>query len=241
MQNTRRARLGLVLLAVLGLSCAKMNQIDWSSVLESGLPLSEREVGAGLRDALRVGTERAATSLSAPGGFSQNPLLKLALPDALDPLATALRAVGMGTEIDRLETAMNRAAEKAAGEAVPVFASAISEMTIADAFEILRGPDDAATEYFREKTSAALHARFEPVVVDAMHQVGVYEKYRRVVHRYQALPFAKPEMPSLEGYVVDKTLTGLFGTLAQEEARIREDPAARSTELLQRVFANGGK
>lgn len=218
------------------LACAQMGEMNLGSILQAGLPLDESEVGTGLRDALRVGSERAATSLSNPGGFSNNPLLRLALPDQLQKLAGALRKIGLGGEVDRLETAMNLAAEKAAGEAVPVFANAISSMTISDAFQILKGPDDAATAYFREKTATELRSRFEPVVAGAMQQVGVNDLYRGVVSKYEALPFTKPQMPSLEGYVIDATLAGLFSTLAREEAEIRNNPAARSTAVLRRVF-----
>jgi hypothetical protein len=246
----RRNRLSsptmLPLLATLALSltlsCAKLGEMDWNAMLPAGMPLTESEVGSGLRDALRVGTERAATSLSNPGGFSDNPLLRLALPDQLDTLAKGLRKIGMGGEVDRLENAMNLAAEKAAGEAVPVFANVIGSMSISDAFQILKGPDNAATEYFRQKTSTQLRSRFEPVVASAMQQVGVYDLYRGVVTKYDAIPFTKkPQLPSLEGYVVDKTLAGLFGTLAEEEAAIRNNPAARSTALLKRVFAEPKK
>jgi hypothetical protein len=237
MQNRRRSRIGLALLAAGMLSCAEGGGVDWGAVLKAGLPLTEAEVAAALRDALRVGTERAAASLSAAGGFSNNALLRLTLPDKLDTLATAMRKIGLGGEIDRLESAMNRAAEKAAGEAVLVFVSAIDDMSIADAFQILKGPDDAATVYFREKTSQRLRARFEPVVDGAMRKVGVYDLYSGIVRQYQALPFAKPQVPNLESYVVDKTLGGLFQKLAEKEAQIREDPSARTTELLKRVFA----
>ena len=111
-------------------------------------------------------------------------------------------------------------------------------MTIQDAMTILTGPDDAATVYFRERTSATLRARFEPVVRTSMQQVGVYATYRTLLARYESLPFAKPMPPSLEGMITDRTLDGLFSVLAQEEARIREDPVARTTDLLRRVFGN---
>jgi len=113
---------------------------------------------------------------------------------------------------------------------------AIREMTIADAFEILRGPDNAATLYFREKTAGPLEARFAPVVTAAMKEVGLYAQYQKLLDRYALVPFSKPMPPSLESYVTQKTLDGLFSVLADEEAKIREDPAARTTELLQKVF-----
>ncbi len=236
MALVRLSRFAVWPFVALGLACAELSDVDWGEILEAGLPLSESQAAEGLREALRVGSERASTSLSKPGGFGDDPLWRLAVPDELDTMATALRGVGLGEPVDRLEASMNRAAEAAAGEAVPVFATAIGEMSIADAFEILRGDRDAATEYFREKTSGELRRRFRPVVTDAMQDTGVYDAYRSAFDAYQALPFAKPKMPSLDAYVVDETLAGLFGRLAEEEARIRRDPGARSTALLQRVF-----
>ena len=133
---------------------------------------------------------------------------------------------------------MNLAAERAAAEAVPVFASAITSMTIADAFQILNGPDDAATSYFKERTSAELRTRFEPVAARAMEEVGLYGIYRELLARYERIPLMKPPIVDLEQYVSDRTLDALFAEVAKEEARIRQDPAARSTALLRRVFGS---
>ena len=135
---------------------------------------------------------------------------------------------------------MNRAAEEAAAQAVPVFTTAITQMTIADAFQILNGPDDAATQYFQERTSDALRARFKPVATSAMPEVGLYEVYTQIVSRYDQIPFTKPPAVDLEAFVADQTLAALFTEIAKEEGRIREDPAARSTALLRRVFGAVG-
>ncbi|HPG24123.1 MAG TPA: DUF4197 domain-containing protein, partial [Myxococcota bacterium] len=173
----------------------------------------------------------------------RNPALRLALPGELGQLAQGLRTLGLSAQVDALEDSMNRAAEEAAARAVPVFATAITRMTIADAFQILNGPEDAATRYFQTQTSAELRRQFEPVAASAMEQVGLYAMYRDLVARYERIPFAKPPAVDLEGYVADQTLAALFGELAKEEARIRQDPAARSTALLRRVFgasATGG-
>ena len=232
------ARCLLLILAIGGLACAGFQAGDLFDHLNTEAPLSEATVADGLKEALRVGTQRAASALSQPGGFSDNPLLRLAIPKELDRLADALRTVGLGGQVDALEATMNRAAERAAGEAVPVFASAIASMTVQDAFGILNGPENAATEYFRVQTSDALRARFSPVVSDAMREVGLYRAYRDVVTKYEALPFSKPVAPDLETYVADHALLSLFQTLSEEEGRIREDPAARTTHLLRRVFGS---
>lgn len=218
--------------------CAGIQLSDITRVLTGSGALDEATVADGLRQALAIGTERATAELSAQGGFDSNPALRLVLPEQLDPLVDTARNIGLGGWVDSLEDTMNRAAEAAAGEALPVFADAIREMTIADAFEILRGTDDAATRYFREKTAATLEARFTPVVTMAMEEVGLYAQYQKLVGRYEVLPFSKPMPPSLEGYVTQKTLDGLFSVLAAEEARIRDDPAARTTELLRKVFGS---
>ena len=218
--------------------CANFQLSDLTSILSASKGLDEATVSDGLRQALSVGTGRASSELSAPGGFGANEALRLVLPNELDPMVSAVRLVGLGGWVDDIEDGMNRAAEAAAEEAKPVFVDAITAMTIQDAFEILRGSDDAATRYFREKTSATLQARFAPVVTTAMKEVGVYAKYQDLLSKYTSIPFSKPMPPSLEDYVTSKTLDGLFTVLAKEEAKIREDPAARTTALLQQVFGS---
>lgn len=220
------------------LGCAGLSVEDVTRLLGGSGVLDEATVARGLRQALSVGTERAARSLAQPGGFADDPRLRLGLPEQVEPLASTLRRLGLSGQVDELESAMNRAAEAAAGEAVPVFAAAIGAMTIDDAMSILRGPEDAATRYFEAKTSASLRARFEPVVTRSMQEVGLYGLYADLKARYDALPFVKPVAPELESWVTDRTLAGLFSVLAEEEARIRRDPAARTTTLLRRVFGS---
>ena len=237
--SMNRALLVSLVLAVFvfsGSGCAELEGVDFGQILAAGAPLDENTVASGLKQALQVGTERTTEILSAPGGFSANPALRLRLPGSLGKFADTLRVVGFGAQVDALELAMNEAAEAAAEEAVPVFASAITSMSISDAFAILNGPEDAATQYFRERTSGELRSRFEPITNAAMQKVGLYEIYGELVARYEAIPFTKPPAFDLEDYVADQTLSALFGELAKEEARIREDPAARSTALLRRVF-----
>jgi hypothetical protein len=230
----------LVLLVALGpvAGCADLAGVDLGRILGPGVPLDEATVASGLRQALDVGTRRTTATLSRPGAFAADPRLRLGLPGELGTLAQTLRAVGFGAQVDALEDSMNAAAERAAGEAVPVFASAIASMSIADAFAILRGPEDAATRYFEARTGPELRARFEPIAGEAMRAVGLYSVYSDLVARYEAIPFTKPPAVDLESYVADQTLEALFAELAREEARIRSDPAARTTELLRRVFGS---
>jgi len=209
----------------------------------SGLPgagaaLDSQTVVSGLKEALRVGTDRTVTSTSRLDGFLANELIRIYTPESLSTMTRTLRTVGMGRQVDELEIAMNRAAEQAAGEAASVFWSGIQQMSIQDAFGILDGGDTAATDYFRRTTSDALRARFSPIVEDKMSAVGLVKLYDDLTARYRAVPFAQfaKEPPDLRQHVTDGALSGLFTVLAQEEAKIRQDPAARSTDLLKKVF-----
>ena len=192
----------------------------------------------GLREALKVGTERAAASTSAVDGFLANELIRIALPEQLTTMANALRAIGMGAQVDQLDVAMNRAAEQATGEAKTVFWDAISSMTVEDALGIVNGGDTAATDYFRTRTSDSLRERFEPIVTEKMQAVGLYQTYKPLADSYNAMPFVSAPAVDLESHVTNGALDGLFTVLGEEEKKIREDPVARSTELLRRVFGD---
>ena len=233
------AALGVALLcpacAELGLDPAAIEQILAAT---TDVGLDERTVVAGLREALQVGTERSVARTSKQGGFLDDPLLRIVLPEELETMGHALRAIGMGSQVDALAVSMNRAAEKASGEAKAVFWRAVGAMSISDAYGILNGPDDAATTYFRGHTEGSLRERFAPVVERAMEQVGLYRAYDALLSRYRALALFSNPTVELNRYVTDETLDGLFSVLAQEEKRIRTDPLARSTELLQRVFGS---
>jgi hypothetical protein len=238
---SRPSRSGVLVLVlawvVSGVGCTGLEGMDLGGLLLGTGPLDEGTAATGLKQALQVGTERTTSTLSEPGGFASDPNLRLRLPGELGQLAQALRTIGLGAQVDALEASMNEAAEQAAARAAPVFVSAVASMSIVDAFAILNGPEDAATRYFRDRTSETLRARFEPVVTASMAQVGLYGLYAQLVARYEAIPFAtkRPSL-DLEAYVTNRTLDGLFSTLATEEARIREDPGARTTALLRRVF-----
>jgi hypothetical protein len=197
--------------------------------------LSESEIASGLRQALITGSERAVARLGVADGFWLNRDLNIPLPDSLKKAEKTLRTLGQGRTVDEFHLSLNRAAEAAVPEALPIFANAIRAMSLADARRILEGPPTAATEYFRGKTSAALTSRFKPIVMQATNAVGTTRKYKDLagkVSRY----VPGYEMQDLDGYVTDRALYGLFRALGQEEARIRTDPGARTTEILRRVF-----
>jgi hypothetical protein len=147
-----------------------------------------------------------------------------------------LRTTGFGSQLDAFERSMNRAAEKAAPEAKALFVDAIEEMTFADADKILNGADNEATVYFKNKTSDKLQALFKPVIGQSMESVGVTRYYQSLSEKIETLPFVSDYAVDLDAYVTEKSIDGLFIRLAEEEAKIRNDPAARVTELLKKVF-----
>ncbi len=222
-QPARTATLAACLALLLGMGCA------------SGLGGGNRVVD-GLKQALSIGTQNAVTQTSQLGGYLDDPAIRIKLPGALDTMATGLRMVGYGSQVDELYVGMNRAAEKAAGEAADVFLLGIRQMTFSDAMGILNGGDTAATEYFERTTRGTLFQRFEPIVTEKMGAVGVVQDYDQLVSRYTALPFTKKPNLDLQDYVTNQALDGLFTVLGDEERKIRTDAAARVTPLLREVF-----
>lgn len=239
MNRPRSLRVAILLVIALTLSgCASLDSGTFGDILSGADPLDEQTVAEGLREALAVGTRRAGEQLSAEGGFSEDPLLRVLIPEEVEGVTSRLRSIGLDDQVDAFETRMNRAAEAAAGEAFDVFAGVIRSLTIEDAFNVLNGPPDAATSLFKARASDELRERFLPVVENSMQEVGLYATYENLVERYNAIPLVRPVEFDLEMYIVDETMSGLFSTLEQEEARIREDPVARSTALLRRVFGS---
>lgn len=198
--------------------------------------LGDDKIISGLREALSVGTENTVKLTGNTDGFLKNEAIKILLPEKLQPMDTALRLAGFGPQVDELVVSMNRAAEQAAPLAKPIFTDAVTNMTFDDAKKILDGGDTAATDYFQGKTRDQLATAFKPEVEKTMSQVGVTTQYKELVGQYTTLPFVKVPAFDLDDYVVGKSLDGLFHTLAQEEQKIRTDPAARVTGLLQEVF-----
>ncbi len=199
--------------------------------------LSNDEITAGLKEALQVGTEKAVGLVSQPDGFYQNPAIKIPLPESVQKVENLLRTAGYGEKVDAFELSMNRAAERAAPEAKSIFWDAISDMKFDDAQKILNGRDNEATLYFQDKTSARLQEVFKPIVKDAMGEVGVTRSYQDINEKITSLPFGKSASFDLDQYVTDGALKGLFKMLAEQERQIRTQPAARVTDLLQKVFA----
>ncbi len=198
--------------------------------------LTVAEIGEGLREALRVGTERVVGQLGQTDGFNADPDIHIPLPDNLQRVQTALQAVGMSDLADDLELRLNRAAEAATPEAKKLFWDAISEMTLEDAQAIYDGPDDAATRYFQDKMTDPLSDAMRPVIDESLADVGAIASYDRMMGEYRSIPFVPDAKADLTDYALGEALDGLFTYVAREEAAIRADPAARTTEILQRVF-----
>jgi len=200
--------------------------------------LDYNTVIAGLKEALEVGSRQAIASVSQKNGYFDNSQIKIPLPGQLQKVSGLLKQYGLGSQVEQFELSMNRAAEQAAPEATDILVSAIKEMSIEDARKILNGPDNAATEYFREKTSTRLTELFRPSVETSMSQVGVTKYYGDLTKKAADIPMVGnlAQNYNLEDYVTEGALNGLFTMIAEEEKNIRENPAARTTDLLKQVF-----
>lgn len=237
MKSMRRTCQMLFLATVLAVSgCATLADI-FNGNSSGSEALDESTVIAGIREALRIGTENTVLSTSKLDGYLGNQLIRIAVPPQIASVASTLRLVGLGSQVEEFEVGMNRAAELAAAEARDIFWNAITGMTVSDAFGILNGGNTAATEYFRDRTYAALQARFHPIVLQKIEQIGLTSVYTRIADAYNTLhPAGTSRLVDLDDYVTEKALGGLFTVLASEEQKIRQDPLARTTDLLRRVF-----
>ena len=204
----------------------------------TGGELSDDKIVQGLKEALQVGTGNAVGTVSKLDGYYKNPEIKIPLPGTVQKVEKVLRGVGYGPKLDAFEVSMNRAAEIAAPEAKAIFLDAIKGMTFDDARNILDGPDNAATLYFKDKTNARLHEIFKPIVHGSMSEVGVTSKFQELSDKAQSIPFTDSLSMDLDEYVTDRALDGLFFMVAAEEKKIRSDPAARVTDLLKEVFGS---
>lgn len=196
----------------------------------------EDRVEAALREALRVGTGRTVSQTNRVDGYLANEAIRIALPQELQSANSRLRQLGLGRQVDALEVAMNRAAEQAAGEARAIFVNAISEMRPRDVQAVFTGGPDAATRYLRNQSESELRERYRPIVASRLNAVDGYEYYRQIAQAWNRLPLVQPLTTDLDDYVTEQALDGLFTVLAREEQRIREDPVARTTQLLRDVF-----
>jgi hypothetical protein len=214
--------------------------------------LSSDEMIRGLKEALSKGAQKAISGLGKEDGFLKNLDVKIPLPESLKKVESAARLAGQGQLADDFIVSMNRAAEQAVPQAMSVLADSISKMSIADAQAILKGPEDAATQYFRKTSETNLVERFRPIVSKATDSVGVTQKYKQLTGSFSGAQSlgglfggskksASPGAMDVDGYVTGKALDGLFKMVAAEEKAIRANPAARTTDLLKKVFGSAAK
>ncbi|MEN8108503.1 MAG: DUF4197 domain-containing protein [Pseudomonadota bacterium] len=204
---------------------------------EAAAALSNDEMIAGLKEALDKGTQFAVDKLGKDGGFLNNKKVRIPMPDSLSWVEKSLRTVGQDELADEFVATMNHAAEQAVPEAAEVFGDAIQKMSVEDATDILNGPDDAATQYFRTNTEAELTDRMRPIVEQATANTGVTSAYKNMTAQAGGMTsLLSTDVTDLDGYVTGKTLDGLFLMIAKEEKRIRENPIGRGSELMQKVF-----
>jgi hypothetical protein len=203
----------------------------------SALGLSEEQIADGLKEALAKGVNQAVTNLGREGGFLSDAKVRIPMPENLQRVEKTLRSLGQEKVADTFVTTLNSAAEQAVPQAAAVLGDSVKKMTLADAKSILTGTNTAATDYFRRTSETNLYARFLPIVQQSTSKVGVTSAYKQMTDKLGfASAFLGKDAGDLDGYVTRKTLDGLFVKIGEEEARIRANPAARSTELLQKVF-----
>jgi len=205
----------------------------------SSSSLSNEDIVAGLKEALSIGAQNGANKLSAVDGFFANAAIKVLMPPEAKKVESTLRSAGMGKLVDNAILSMNRAAEEASKSAAPIFVDAVKTMSFQDALGILKGSDTAATGYLRGKTVSALTTAFRPVIENALQKTEATKYWKTVFDAYNKLPTTFNKInPDLPGYVTEKSLGGMFYQVAQEEQKIRKDPAARVTDILKKVFGS---
>jgi hypothetical protein len=197
---------------------------------------TEKDAADAIKEALVNGTGESVKLVSVIDGYWGNPEIKIPFPPEAKNVESKLRAIGMGKQVDQFNESMNRAAEKAAEEAKPIFTAAIKGMTVTDAINIVKGENNAATMYLKRTTSPELNAAFQPPIRISLDNVNASKYWSDLITVYNSIPLVKKMNPDLAAYVTDKAIEGLFVMIAKEELKIRNDPMARTSDLLKRVF-----
>lgn len=198
--------------------------------------LTSEEITKGLKEALINGASKGSQMVSQVNGYFGNPEIKIPFPPDVKRVEDQARQIGLGKQVDEFVLALNRGAEDAAKEAAPIFIDAIKAMTVQDALGILKGQPDAATQYLRKTTSIQLAEKFKPVVQNSLNKVNATKYYGDIVGNYNRIPFVQKVNPDLNAYATDMAIQGLFIMIAKEEKNIRQDPLARTSDILKKVF-----
>ncbi|ALD21039.1 DUF4197 domain-containing protein [Hymenobacter sp. DG25A] len=221
---------------ILGSASKVKTKTKTTTTQTSGGSVTQTEAAKGLQEALVQGISKGADQASQTDGFYLNRLIRIPFPPDAQRVANTMRRIGLGAEVDKFELSLNRGAEDAAKSAKPIFISAIKSLTFKDVWGILTGQKDAATQYLKRTTSEQLTTAFQPIIQQSLDKVSATRYYTDLTTRYNQIPFVKPVNTDLNQYATGKAIDGLFTLIAQEEANIRENPVARTTELLKRVF-----
>lgn len=200
--------------------------------------LTNEEAAGGMKEALNKGVEKGVAQLNKKDGYFKDPQIKIPMPEEAEKVEEKLRSLGQGKKVDEAIESMNRAAEDAAEGAKDIFVVAIKSMSVTDAIDIIKGDKDAATKYLNKATRNELTKKFQPVIKQSLDKVGATKHWNTVFKSYNKIPMVKKVNPDLEEYVTEKALDGLFVQIAKEELNIRENPGARVTDLLKKVFGN---
>lgn len=198
--------------------------------------LTQSDASGGLKDALSQGAQIAVEQLGQPGGFNNNDQVRIELPGKLGKAAKTMKMMGMGAEVEELEASMNKAAELAIPQAQAILLDSVKKMTVSDAKSLLAGPQDSATQYLNKSSREAIRAKFLPIVKQATDQVGLVQQYNGFAGQAAALGIVDAKSAKVEDYVTEKALDGLFKTIAEQEASIRQNPAEAATSLAKKVF-----
>lgn len=239
----------LTLIFALSLFIQCKSQINWNKVKKQANQvintgqggLTNEEIISGLKEALTVGSNNAGSLASKTDGYFKNPKIFIPFPPEAKQVEAKLRQLGFGNKVDQFNLTLNRAAEEAAKKAAPIFVDAVKGMTITDGLSILKGGDNAATNYLKTNTNTALTTAFTPVVKAALDKTLATKYWTDLVTIYNKVPGVKKVNPNLTQYATTKAIDGLFLLVGDEEAKIRKDPAARVSDILKKVFANAGK
>jgi hypothetical protein len=230
-------------LALVCCTTAQINQTigEVDKALKGDQPLTTAEVGEGLKEALVKGVSTGSDLASKVDGYFKNPEIKIPFPPDVKKVEDRLRQIGLDDQVDKFVMTLNRGAEDAAKEAKPIFVTAIKSLTIQDAWAILRGDNDAATQYLKRTTSAQLMEKFKPVIQNSLDKVNATKYYGDLVGTYNKIPLVDKVNPDLNDYATQKAIDGLFIMIAKEEKNIRDNPGARTTDLLKKVFGSQNK
>jgi hypothetical protein len=198
--------------------------------------LTQSDASGGLKDALTQGAKVAVEQLGKPGGFSNNPDVRIELPGNLGKAAKTMKMMGMGAQVDQLEASMNKAAEAAVPQAQALLVDSVKKMTVQDAKSILSGPQDSATQYLNKTSREQIRAQFLPIVKQATDQVGLAKQYNSFAGQAASFGVIDAKSANIENYVTEQALDGLFAMIAEQEASIRQNPAGAATSLAKKVF-----